>query len=456
MTFSVASANELAYLRTDGQWSKLLLAFPEPPIIFKARVNEASPSNDMRWKITFDGVTVGAFGDLIPGMTVWIGSAEGGYDLGIGRVRKACTSSVIYVGETSELNIANNSYITVLNEYGLWAKHRYVKLDGSTHTPYMDRDIAYSDQHEDFDPIPILGGSRVLMYDGTLGGANVITTQMDASDSYCIDGSTISAYLWDEGDASAIDDTAIAAPTITFNAPGTYVVSCKVTSTNAKYYTGYRTIVVYDDTELPISDFVMNSCSGDYQRGGWSARIKMYANADLSVVRNRAHVMLFSQDYYGDITTLTSAGISFDSATKKILKADGLEVFTTDMSIRISGSVSNDGLYSISTGGVATEIVINETLVTEGAGATITIDVINGHTELSMGQLSGQENVIMEGWIIGESINFNPNDGTVEFEIGGAQDMLNEMDGFISYLFHSETAPTEWDYVLDLTVDKAI
>ncbi len=69
-----------------------------------------------------------------------------------------------------------------------------------------------------------------------------------------------------------------------------------------------------------------------------------------------------------------AATISFASATKKILdSANGLVTVLTGDTIRVIGSVSNDGVYTVATGGVAGEIVTVQALTDEAAGAYITI-----------------------------------------------------------------------------------
>lgn len=73
--------------------------------------------------------------------------------------------------------------------------------------------------------------------------------------------------------------------------------------------------------------------------------------------------------------TKTASTIAFVMATKKITDSgNGLAAFTTGMVIRVSGTVSNDGVYTIATGGVAAEIVVTESLVNESSGTPFTID----------------------------------------------------------------------------------
>jgi hypothetical protein len=72
--------------------------------------------------------------------------------------------------------------------------------------------------------------------------------------------------------------------------------------------------------------------------------------------------------------TLTGTTIAFVSGTHKITDSGGnLERFGTGDTIVVSGSSLNDGTYTIATGGVAGEIVVNETLSDEAAGATVTL-----------------------------------------------------------------------------------
>lgn len=459
MTIDVASANELLYLRSDGQFSKLYLAFPQPAVIFKARVNNASIGTDQIVYVAFDTVnpSYGNYTTPLPGMTLLVGESDGGCERGIARIRKASSSTKLFIGETSEVDFHDNDYLTVINEYGLWPKHKYVQ-EGTTHEDFMDFDVDYTTgstgQHAALDPVPVLGPDRVLDYHGTLAAhpGNSISTQMDASLSYCLSSSGAKTYAW-LCPTGTITDAAIADPTIHFHTTGTHPVSCAVTI-GGKTFTGHRTIMVFDDAYKPISDFNLDSCKGDYDAGGWDFRVTMYDNADLALVRDRAQVILFARDWYGDITNLTAAGISFDAANKKILKASGLSIFTKGMTIRVTGSTSNDGEYIVVTSNDA-YLVVDETLVDEGAG-TITIQCLYGQKEISIGPVAGCENIIAMGWIDKEDLTYDINGGVAQFTVHGPQHWLSLIEGFISGLFHSETAPTEWNYVLDLTVDKGL
>lgn len=75
-----------------------------------------------------------------------------------------------------------------------------------------------------------------------------------------------------------------------------------------------------------------------------------------------------------DTPHYAAATIAFVSATKKITdSANLLASVKTGDTIRIRGSGSNDGAYTVATGNVAGEIVTTEALVNENAGAYITL-----------------------------------------------------------------------------------
>jgi hypothetical protein len=76
-----------------------------------------------------------------------------------------------------------------------------------------------------------------------------------------------------------------------------------------------------------------------------------------------------------DTPHYAAATISFDTATKKILdSANLMATFIAGDTIRVRGSVSNDGVYTVATGATAGFLITTEALLAdEAAGAYITI-----------------------------------------------------------------------------------
>ena len=269
--------------RQAAQWFALV---DLPAAIFKARVNQTFSSYDQVAAIIYDGVTLGAYTDILPDMTVLIGSTEGGCERGIARVRKAATGTVLYIGVESQLAIQEDDWLTVLDCFDPWAKHPKV----TTNVIKMDYEIAYSNQHAEPDPMPVLGLDAIV----ELSGATV-NVSFDASESYVVIGSGLS-FLWACATAASIADEDTATPTLTFDTSGRNLVSCTVTVVaTGKSYTGYRLVYVLDDSYRPLLEAEIDDPETDFETGG--ATLSMIVYGELSAVRPRAKVWVFSKEY---------------------------------------------------------------------------------------------------------------------------------------------------------------
>ena len=92
----------------------------------------------------------------------------------------------------------------------------------------------------------------------------------------------------------------------------------------------------------------------------------------------KSYSVLSTGQYAGTTTIDTphyAAGtLSFTAATKTIAdSANGLATILTGDTIRIVGSLHNNGVYTVATGGVAGSVIVNESLVDESAGAVIVV-----------------------------------------------------------------------------------
>jgi plastocyanin len=363
-----ATSPELAYFRSENQRSELMLAIIKPPVVFAARVNQSFTSTDLVTLITYDTVTTGAYTALVAGMTMWVSASSGGKELGICRVRSA-TSTTITIGRTSDIPWADNLYITVVNEHAIWAKQALWKNNQG----YMDDDVTYTDQMLHPAPVAVLGPDAVL----ELSGSTVNFTPT-AAYSWTLEG-TISSYSWAAPGASATSGLTTATPTITYNATGTYMVSCTITGSNGKTSTGYRVIYVWNDANPAASQFQVDSLQGDFSTGGWSFNITMFAGADLTTVYDRAKVILFSRDWYG--------------ATKTNI-----------------GPLSN----------------------------------------------AAYDSIIATGWIIGDTIEWNPEQSSVQFQVQGAHWWMDHISAFAPGVIDVTTTPANWTQYDGLTVDAGL
>ena len=277
---------ELAYLRRDNQWSELFLHVDAPATVYTARLNGAPASTNKVVEITYDGGS-GTLGNVLPGMTLAVGSAAGASEKGLCRIRAVPGAAKFYLGETSEIAWADNDYLTVLDEFGLWPRHvGQVGLD-----TYVDYNIAYSNQHANLAPVVVGGPNPVVWLTGP-----TVAVAFDASESWVLGGGAIT-YSWTASGASATSGLTTSTPTLTYNAADRYRVSCAATA-NGKTTTRYWHVQVYDAAHPPLTQFAPGQItSGD---DGYTFTVTMYAEADTATIRDRARVTLFARDHYGD------------------------------------------------------------------------------------------------------------------------------------------------------------
>lgn len=221
-----------------------------PMTIFAARVNQASITYPLA-QVTYDTVTTGAYTDIEDGMTIAFGSAAGLSDLGRGRVRKTPTSTILYIGWSSqgihdgECNLADNAYITVWDDHRAWAK--------------IPRLVNFQDQYKDFDldythgqDIPPFanGGPDVMKL---VDSAGEITVDFAGTGTVTDPGAAITTHAWD-----FIDGTPASAATASVNGVvfpyGFRHVKYTVTDDNAKSHTHFVKVAAVATPSDPQSE----------------------------------------------------------------------------------------------------------------------------------------------------------------------------------------------------------
>ncbi len=269
----------------------------QPTAVFQAQVNMSSATYPVT-SIIYNNVTLGAYTDIKEGMTITIGTTVGGDDLGRTRIRKAADSTTIYIAQSSqgyrdgEVWLQNAAYITVWDEYRVWAKIPRFLDDG---TGYKDYDIAIGDYGTK--PPPIANGGAA--YAGFIDiSTSVITVNFDASNSVTIaQGASISSYLWDFKDGTITSgSTSSATATVTFPAGFRYV-DLTVTDSNGKTHTTHIPVYAANKTTYkPIEGF---NCVREHTLDGQILRATVYETLDQDQYPDGALVMLFEDEYYG-------------------------------------------------------------------------------------------------------------------------------------------------------------
>lgn len=313
-----ATSPELTALRSHNQAARLGVVFPKSNVIWQGLINQATFDAKYLTELTWDTQT-GAFANILPGMTLWIGSEAGGYDKAQLRVRKAASATKVFFDPVSGLDLLDNLFLTVVDDFETKGRHF-----GYTATPeaFADLDVDYTNQNSTKKPVVVMGGPGVVEL---IEGAGSYLPR--ASDSW-LPGGTITAYLWTCAGAASITGNTTATPTVNFNAPGTYLLVCRVTGSNAVQAYGYRKVVVYDETEPPLRVKIDSLPYGSRFEGGFEAIVRCYDNFALEDVQPGAAAILFSTQSF------------FDAENQFIGQSFGNE------NVRLAGWVSEEGIQT--------------------------------------------------------------------------------------------------------------
>lgn len=83
-----------------------------------------------------------------------------------------------------------------------------------------------------------------------------------------------------------------------------------------------------------------------------------------------------------EASSYSAASISFDAASKQVRDtAGGLKRFVSGQRLQISGSTLNNGYYTVASGGLTSPVTVNESIVDEVAGASVTINDVTDPTD---------------------------------------------------------------------------
>lgn len=276
------------YFRAHPHAVSLYMSVLVPEVVYCGTVDGDHSFGSIEITVADDS---GSLGDSISGMTVLVGTECG--DKSISKRRLRSVSGQVITLDENSVAWSDGDYITILKAWELWPVYPYIDAQND-YEFYKDYDIAYSDQNEFPNPVAVMGPHRAMFLDGAS-----VSIDLDASDSYVVaDGASIASLLWECDEGTIADDTA-ATTTIEFTTAGVRWVYLTVTDDNGKEQTTRRVIFVHERTgsSAPYGDFSLESLSGDWGSGGWSAEIRVFGNADQTEFPDNALIVVWTESY---------------------------------------------------------------------------------------------------------------------------------------------------------------
>jgi len=300
MTFNTATltSGQYTYVRGSHGVNAYVVISPNE-IVMKARVNQASFGTSFA-QLTFDTVTTGAYTSVKQGYTVLIAHEDDARKAFFrGRARKAPTSTILYINQTSSA-IADNDYIWVIKDVDLHERLPY--LSGST--LYSDYDVSFRQL------LPIITNLQSA-YATRLTGSNadfVLAPTGLATTS----GATISSWSWDaDGGSFQSGSSSTQNVTLRYTSAGVYYPRVTVTDSGGRTnFFQLRLIVMasdYSNTSLGVTGIRIQ---GDIDNG-WSASFDAQADTPLRTAYNLSEVFVITEESFAGTTTPIVTNVRF-------------------------------------------------------------------------------------------------------------------------------------------------
>lgn len=265
--------------------------------VYTARVNQSSFTYPIA-EITYDTGS-GTLANVKVGMLICFGSSAGKRDLGYSYIRKTPSGSIFYVGYSpqghlkGELDLINDAYITVYNNFIPFTKNQRITSDGVV---YKDYDVSYSGENA---PVVNMGSHFAIFSE------DPYTTTLSSSESFSPTGETITARNWSCSTATPTTSTSTS-QSFEF-AVGKNNVYLSLTSSSGTR-TGVRKIVVCDNnTQGYFRNFAISS--HQESSNGNFLSINILGNLNYDDYMEGCLVIYWEDEYYDNVKEY-SGGLS--------------------------------------------------------------------------------------------------------------------------------------------------
>lgn len=288
---TAVTPTELNLLRSRPHETTLWLSIYKPTVIMTAQVNDLSAAPGLRI-ITYDNPSdPGDYMYVEEGMMMYVGTTPGARDIGRIRVRSA-TATTITVAENSDIEWADNLYLTLVEFWEIDAVYPRITSTGTSTYWYKDYDIAYDNQNDELGMFICMGGH----YAGFKG-----QVFLSATGTTSLMGNALS-YSWVLPGSDIGTSLSLTPGWVTYNTPGHYTIKLTVSDTVTFVEDkSYRQISIYDrpgeGNNVPILNWELISMEGSREQGGYRARIKIRENVEDVV--DGSLVVIFADDKYG-------------------------------------------------------------------------------------------------------------------------------------------------------------
>jgi len=282
---------DLALLRSGPPVVKYYMAIVPPTVIFQASLNDA----DATWgddDLPYDGVTIGAWGDVTVGQTLYCYESDGVTYKGKARIRDI-DGSTVTLAQNNDIEWTDDDILQIRDVFEPWSRPTSQADTGDGTQYYKDGDIAWVDNDTSFPPkANDLGG-----WAGFLSDAGQAFVPFDAGDSFAnAPGAAISSYSRGAGDgAYVVGNATTAIGTIRFSSTGFRWITQTVTDSNGKTGLIRMPVWTFGGGYDPFKNFEIKRRSTNGR--DWEIQLEAWGDVTEEDIYPGAQIMIFSQTY---------------------------------------------------------------------------------------------------------------------------------------------------------------
>jgi len=276
--------------------SDYVIFCPNTPV-FEARINGA-PTGASYAQVTFDSVTLGSYTDIQMGQTILISpTADMRQATFTGIIRKAPTSTIIYINETS-VSLPDNAYITVIKDFRLIDK--LARQVGNTQ--YKFYDIPYQTTP------PLIYNLQSAYAAVADAVTNVYTVDFAPLGLPITSGATISSWLWTIPSGVTITSGSTTTQNITVEIDaGTadwITLRARDSNTHDGFFHFFVASVPFDLSSVitPAVNGISFSCN----ENGWSGSIVAFDGVE-DILDNTLCIVLSAETYNNTESNINGA-----------------------------------------------------------------------------------------------------------------------------------------------------
>lgn len=296
---------ELTTWRTAPYRVELCAWIHQPRIVFQAQVNQSTFTYPIM-QVTYDNVTVGAYADAEPELTILFGTTQGADDRGRQRVRLNnagvyANGTTLYFGRSSlgtgdgEVRLADNTWITVLELRQIWATPPFITKTGQM---FKDGDIVFGNNKSQ-PPLSNAGPDHINIIDPI---TEVITVDFGQTACHQIHpaASASLTHLWEFIDGTPATSTSAAPTGVTFP-QGKRYIRHTVTNSLGISSTSHALVVAVTEDEL-LQNWQVNG-TRTLRPDGQNLSIDVRDTLPTSTYPDGTEVLIFKREYFGDEQT---------------------------------------------------------------------------------------------------------------------------------------------------------